>query len=199
MENAENKNSLNYIVIDFETANWKRYSACSVGLVRFINGQETDSVSALIKPVNRFFIQEWTDTIHGISYEDVKDKPKFPEVWHTIVEPFLAETPDLPLVAHNAMFDMSVIKGCCEYYEMPLPKIKYFDSLPIARNTWPELESHRLTYLGATFGIEYKAHDALEDSRTCGLIVKMAADKWQATSVEELVQRSGTSLKPLVS
>ena len=36
-------NKLDYIAIDFETANQYRNSACSVGLVRFIDGKESDS------------------------------------------------------------------------------------------------------------------------------------------------------------
>ena len=34
-------NKLDYIAIDFETANYYKNSACSVGLVRFIDGKET--------------------------------------------------------------------------------------------------------------------------------------------------------------
>lgn len=190
-------NNLNYIVIDFETANWNRNSACSVGLVRFMEGQETDSVSSLIKPPTGFFIKEWTDTIHGICYDDVRDKSYFPKVWNSIVKPFIEKTPDLPLVAHNATFDMSVIKGCCQHYEMATPDICYFDSLPIARRTWPELSNHKLTSLGEHFGIKYKAHDALEDSRTCGKVVEMAAARWCTTSLETLLEKCNTSIKTL--
>lgn len=190
-------NDLNYIVIDFETANWNRNSACAVGLVRFENGQETDSISALIKPPTVFFVQEWTDTIHGISYDDVRDKPYFPEIWNNLVQPFIDKTPNFPFVAHNANFDMSVIRGCCDHYEMKWPKIKYFDSLPISRKTWPELKSHKLTSLGAQFGIEYKAHDALEDSRTCGKIISLAAEKWCVSSIDDLVKKCHTFIKPI--
>lgn len=190
-------NKLDYIVIDFETANWNRNSACAVGLVRFINGKETDSVSSLIKPPTGFFIKEWTETIHGICYDDVRNKPYFPEIWQQIVMPFILKTPALPLVAHNATFDMSVIKGCCSQYKMDVPDLNYFDSLPIARRTWPELKSHKLTSLGEIFHIQYKAHDALEDSRTCGKIVALSADKWNVTSVEELVRCCNSSIKKL--
>ena len=42
--------AFDYIAIDFETANTYANSACSVGLVRFIGGKETDSVHSLIPP-----------------------------------------------------------------------------------------------------------------------------------------------------
>ena len=182
-------NKLDYIAIDFETANYYKNSACSVGLVRLIDGKETDSVYSLIHPAKMYFIPEWTETIHHISYDDVRDKPYFPEVWDTIVMPFINKTPDIPLVAHNeSMFDMPVIKNCCEYFGMEVPKLEYFDSLIVAKKTWPDLESHRLTALGEYFKIEYLAHDALEDSRTCGQIIKFAADKWGVNSIEELLK-----------
>ena len=102
---------LDYIAIDFETANHYMNSACSVGLVRFIDGQEVDSCYSLIHPAKMYFIPEWTETIHHITYKDVYNKPYFPEVWDTMVMPFINKTPGLPLVAHNGnMFDMPVIK-----------------------------------------------------------------------------------------
>ncbi len=189
-------NKLDYIAIDFETANMYKNSACSVGLVRFINGKETDSCYSLIHPAKMYFIPEWTEQIHHISYNDVRDKPYFPEIWDTMVMPFINQTPGIPLVAHNGyMFDMPVIKDCCSYYGMEIPKLDYFDSLIIAKKTWPELDSHKLTQLGEYFGIEYLAHDALEDSKTCGQIIKFAAEKWKVDSVEELLKACKTNMR----
>lgn len=186
---------LDYIAIDFETANYYKNSACSVGLVRFINGKETDSCYSLIHPAKMYFVPEWTETIHHISYNDVRDKPYFPEVWDTLVMPFINKTPDIPIVAHNGnMFDMPVIKNCCEYFGMELPKLEYFDSLIVAKKTWPDLESHRLTALGEYFKIEYLAHDALEDSRTCGQIIKISADKWGVNSIKKLLDCCETKI-----
>ena len=82
---------------------------------------------------------------------------------------------------------MPVIRECCNYFGMELPSFTYFDSLLIARKTWPEAESHKLTELGKNFEIKYLAHDALEDSRTCGKVVNLAAEKWSVSSVEELL------------
>ena len=55
--------------------------------------------------------------------------------------------------------------------------------LRISTETVPDLwdlcvlKSHTLTELETHFCIEYLAHDALEDSRTCGQIIKLAADR----------------------
>lgn len=99
-------------------------------------------------------------------------------------------------MAHNGnMFDMPVIQSCCEYFGMEVPKIEYFDSLIVARKTWPEFETHQLTKLGERFNIEYLAHNALEDSRVCGQIIKIAADKWGANSVEDLLADCKTEIR----
>ena len=191
---------LDYIAIDFETANTCSNSACAVGLVRFLDGKEVDSVYSLIHPAKMYFIPEWTRDIHHISYDDVREKPYFPEVWDSLVSPFLQKSPDLPLVAHNAGFDMGVIRGCCEYFDMPLPKIRYFDSLALARHVWKDLERHKLTFLAEHFGITYNAHEALDDARTCGKIVALAAEKVGCDSVDTLIKAAKikkTTLQPL--
>ncbi len=188
---------LDYVAIDFETANTYANSACSVGLVRFINGREDGSLYSLIHPAKMYFIPEWTEQIHHISYDDVRNKPQFPEIWDTIVVPFLEQVPGLPLVAHNAGFDMNVIRNCMDYYGMPVPRLCYFDSLKVAQRTWPELDCHRLTYLGENFLIKYMAHDALDDARTCGKIIHLAAKAQKVASVDKLLNVCGLGLLQL--
>ena len=109
---------MEYFAIDFETANGYHNSACSVGVVRFVDGKEKDSVYSLIKPAKMYFKPEFID-IHHISYDDVRDKPQFPEVWQTIIVPFLGternEKKQINFIAHNARFDMDVIRSCYNY------------------------------------------------------------------------------------
>lgn len=189
--------SLDFYVIDFETANTFANSACSVGVVRFIDGKEAGSVYSLIHLAKMYFIPEWTEQIHHISYSDVRNTPYFPEVWDNIIMPFINENPDLPFVAHNARFDMNVIRKCCEYYGMEIPKIKYFDSLRIAQKTWTEFETHKLTYLAEQFGIIYDAHNALDDSLTFGKIVSLAAEKLGTDNISDLLKKCSLRISRL--
>lgn len=167
---------MEYFAIDFETANEYPNSACSVGVVKFEDGVEKDSVYTLIKPAKMYFRPDFTD-IHGISYGDVRKSPQFPEAWQTMVEPFLESRKDGPIVfvAHNARFDMNVIRGSCGYYGMPVPDAQYACTLQIACKAWKGFDSHRLTHLAERFGIVYDAHNALADSQTCGKILSLAA------------------------
>ena len=97
---------MEYFAIDFETANDYQNSACSVGVVRFVDGEENDSVYSLIKPAKMYFRPDFID-IHEISYGDVRNSPQFSEVWQTIIEPFLkkSENEIIYFIAHNALAD----------------------------------------------------------------------------------------------
>ena len=54
---------MTYYSIDFETANDYPNSACSVGVVRFVNGIEQDSVYSLIKPPKMYFKPEYVNIL----------------------------------------------------------------------------------------------------------------------------------------
>lgn len=166
-------------------------------MVRVVDGQEVANLYSLIHPAKMYFIPEGTEEIHHISCDDVRNKPQFPEIWNTLVAPFLAEAPGLPPVAHNAPFDMNVIRGCMDYFGMPVPELYYFDSRRVAQRTWPDLECHQLTYLGENFLIKYMAHDALDDARTCGKIIHLAAKAQKVASVDKLLNVCGLGLLQL--
>jgi DNA polymerase-3 subunit epsilon len=174
---------MNFIAIDFETAKYSRESACSVGLVKFLNGKAADTFYSLIRPPVLYIRPEFTD-LHGLTVEDVRDAPGFTEVWESGIHPFIG---DLPLAAHNAAFDMGVLRAALEWYELPIPPLKYFCTLKLARAAWPELKSHALTSLGEHFGITYDAHNALADAQTCGIIAHKAAETYACAHVEELL------------
>ncbi|MEN1760342.1 exonuclease domain-containing protein [Anoxynatronum sibiricum] len=74
--------SIKFVAIDFETANARRNSACSLGMILYDNG-EYSRKSWLIKPepldLHPFNIQ-----IHGITPQMVCNAPTFKEVWHEI-------------------------------------------------------------------------------------------------------------------
>lgn len=177
---------MTYYAIDFETANDYPNSACSVGVVRFVDGIEQDSVYSLIKPPKMYFKPEYVN-IHHISYGDVRNAPQFPEVWQTIIEPFVRneKNENILFISHNADFDSNVLQACLDYYSMPDPNIDFACTLKIARQTWKNFKRYKLTFLADKFGIEYNAHNALDDARTCGKIFTLAA-KESNTSLEDL-------------
>jgi DNA polymerase-3 subunit epsilon len=85
-------------------------------LVKFLDGKAADTFYPLIHPPVLYIHLEFTD-IHGITVEDVRDAPSFVEVWESGILPFIG---DLPLAAHNAAFDISVLRAALEWYDLPI-------------------------------------------------------------------------------
>jgi len=184
---------MNFVSIDFETAKHSRESACSVGLVKFQNGKIIDSFYSLIRPPILYIRPDFTD-IHGLTVDDVKNAPAFTDLWDSAVRPFIGS---LPLAAHNAPFDMSVISAVLEWYELEVPELPYFCTRTLAGRTWPGLESYKLTVLAEKFGIVYNAHNALDDAMTCGKLVQMSAEKFGSTGITELLSAAGMEINVL--
>jgi DNA polymerase-3 subunit epsilon len=147
------------VAIDFETANKSLLSPCSVGLARMEKGEIVDTFYTLLKPYHPYFDPD-NIAIHGIKSEDVKEAPSFSEVWDDVLS-FVGE--DF-LIAHNAPFDIGILKANLRNSYIPIPSIEYGCTLQIARKIWSDLPSHKLTYLSEIFNFEYNAHNALDDA-----------------------------------
>jgi DNA polymerase-3 subunit epsilon len=161
---------MDFITIDFETATKKPESAIAVGLVRYYNNLPVSSYYSLIRPPNLYIRPDFTD-IHGLTVDDVKDAPDFEQIWKREISGFIGPT---LLAAHNASFDMKILKALLKWYKIPIPGLSYFCTLNLARKAWPKLEYHALAELAKNFGITYKAHNALDDALTCGKLVQLA-------------------------
>ncbi len=175
--------SLDFTAIDFETANSSSASACSVGLVKVRGGVVVDEAGWLIRPPAGFdSFSEWNTRIHGIIASDVAGAL----LWSEQLPDLVAFADGDALVAHNAGFDMGVIKGACAASYLDCPDFSYLCSLRVARKTY-NLDSYRLPMAAMAAGFEgFHHHDALDDSRACAAIVVHAAGRAGAASLEEL-------------
>jgi DNA polymerase III subunit epsilon len=174
---------LDFTAIDFETANSNSASACSVGLVKVRDGEVVDQAGWLIKPPFGYDgFNEWNTRIHGIMAPDVADAL----LWSEQLPDLVAFADGDALVAHNAGFDMGVIKAACAASFVDCPDFRYLCSLRVARKTY-NLDSYRLPVAAMAAGFEdFHHHDALDDSRACAAIVIHAAGRAGAVSLEEL-------------
>ena len=184
---------MDFVTIDFETAKYSRESACSVGLVKFADGQAVDTFYSLIRPPKLYIRPDFTK-IHGLTVDDVRDAPTFADLWDSAIKPFIG---DFPLAAHNASFDMGVLKAVLERYELEVPELRNFCTCSLSRRTWPRFRSHALTALAENFGIVYAAHNALDDAMTCGKLALMSAEKFGSANVQELLSAAGVEMKVL--
>uniref|UniRef100_UPI00403F615E 3'-5' exonuclease n=1 Tax=Candidatus Enterococcus willemsii TaxID=1857215 RepID=UPI00403F615E len=158
---------MNFIAMDFETANAQKHSACSLALVMVRNSQIVGEYYTLIKPETDFF---WRNIqVHGIHPEDVRQAPKFPEVWEYIAQYYNQHS---LIVAHNAGFDTGVLAGCLDYYGLQQPSYLSLCTVKTSRKLYPEVPNHKLNTMCDFLNIPLNNHhDALEDSRACANIL----------------------------
>ena len=157
---------MTYTAIDFETANSYPGGGASVALVRFDqDGQKLEEFYTLLRPKHSYFDPGMT-AVHNLDEGECLASTEFDRVWPRM-RAFIGN--DL-LVAHNAVFDMGVLKGSLEAYDIEAKEMNYLCTLTIARRIWPNLLSYRLSYLVDYFGMEYNAHHALDDALMCGRI-----------------------------
>ena len=182
---------INFTAIDFETANSSSASACSVGLVKVVDGRVVDKANWFIRPpLGHDFFNEWNTRIHGIVEADVANAL----LWSEQLADLVAFADGDHLVAHNAGFDMGVINGGCAASFVETPSFSYACSLQIARKTYT-LDSYRLPVAAMAAGFEdFSHHDALADAEACAAIVVHAAKRHEALDIEHLVRITGTKL-----
>ncbi len=157
---------MSFVAFDFETANSRRDSACSLGLVRMDeSGKTLSSWYSLICPKEPYF-SPFCTAVHHLASCDILRAPRFVELWPEIRD-FIS---DDPLVAHNATFDKGVLTATAGSYGIILPQYHIIDTLPLARKLLPRLPNHKLGTLVDHFGFEYDAHNALSDAEACGIV-----------------------------
>ena len=182
---------LDFTAIDFETANSSPASACSVGLVKVRDGKVVDRAGWLIQPpFGHDHFQEWNVRIHGIQPQDVVGAAGWVDQLADLVE--FAE--DDHLVAHNAGFDMGVIRAACAATLVACPEYAYLCSLQVARRTYA-LESYRLPVAAMAAGFEgFQHHDALADAEACAAIIIHSARRHDAADLADLAALTGARL-----
>jgi DNA polymerase-3 subunit epsilon len=153
----------NFVAIDFETANYRSDSACSVGLVRVVDGKIIDKVVHLIRPPTREFVFTY---IHGLTWKHVAKADNFETLWPRI-ERFIdgAEF----FVAHNAPFDKGVLHACCASYGLVTPALPFHCTVLISRRAW-NIRPTKLSDVCGKLGIALNHHEALSDAMACAQI-----------------------------
>lgn len=154
-----------FAAIDFETANGRRSSVCSVGIVIVRNGEIVEKFYSLIRPRPNYFT-EWTTQIHGLTRIDTDYADRFPTVWAQISD----KLEDLPLVAHNARFDEGCLKAVFEEYGMTYPDYRFHCTLAASRRSL-RLPNHQLHTVASACGYNLESHHhALADAEACSFV-----------------------------
>lgn len=157
---------MNYVALDFETANSYAGGACAVALARFDEqGSLLDTYYSLVRPKHPYFEPSMT-AVHKLTEEECLAAPEFDALWPDM-RAFIGR--DI-LVAHNAVFDIGVLQGSFEAYDLEVKAMSYFCTYTIAKKVWPKMLSYKLSFLCDHFGLVYQPHHALDDAIMCGKI-----------------------------
>lgn len=156
--------------IDFETANPSHTSICAVGIAVFNKGNLIDSKHWFVRPPkgHGWFREEFI-ACHGINWSDVRDEPEFPGIATEIIDRL--ERADL-VIAHNASFDMTKLRGTLQHFGIPAPRFNFLCTLKAARCVWPNLAGgHGLGALAASMGHQFRHHNAQDDAEAAGWLL----------------------------
>ncbi|MCU1531942.1 MAG: exonuclease [Arthrobacter sp.] len=164
---------MDFTAIDFETANGFRGSPCAVGLSKVRGGVVVEEASWLMRPPEKHDrFDHHNVRIHGIRPDQVAGLPRFGELFPEIG----AFIGDDVLAAHNAAFDLGVIRSGLEVSGLPGPAYDYVCTVMLSRRCY-SLVSNSLPYAAEEAGVPLvNHHDAAEDARACaGILIDIAA------------------------
>ena len=180
---------MNFISIDFETANEKRNSPCSIGIVVVKNGEAIERIHHLIKPKEMRFMPI-NIGIHGIRPSMVKDEMEFDKVWNKIKHHFDGSL----VIAHNASFDISVLRNTLELYNIEAPSFDYICTMKLSRNFYKQLDNAKLNTVNEFLGYEFKHHDALADASACSNILLNISKELNTKDIKEISKVIGVTI-----
>lgn len=185
-KNVTKATSLNkikdFIAVDTETTGLKAAGNDIIQLsaVKFKNFEPVEVFSTYIKP--RKNIPEDATRVNGITDEMVKDAPPF----YQIINSFNEFVENLPLVAHNAPFDMKHL------YANGLDSIQdkiVYDTLELSKKIIKDAYSYKLQDICEEAHIYFDdAHNANADSLAAGLLFVYLVAERHEMSVEELIE-----------
>ena len=132
-----------FVVFDTETTGFTPYSdqMIEIGAVKIKNGIVTDRFDELINPHRKLptKIVELT----SITDEMLQDK----DTEENVVKRFKEFIQDMPMVAHNAKFDIGFMTAAYNKYNLGEFNNTVLDTMSIARMLYPEWKNHKLSTL----------------------------------------------------
>lgn len=186
-EAVDRLRSVCFAAIDFETATAQRDSACAVAVTLVDGGQVIGTHRWLIRPPGNEY-SPFNIAIHGIRPEDTERSAEFPVIWREAIEVI----GDRPLVAHNASFDLSVLRQSLDHHGAEWPTLDVFCTLLLSRRVWPGLSSYSLPPLSQFLGVSLtRHHDPAEDAVACAEIARRVCTVVEVDDLLALPERMG--------
>lgn len=148
--------SSTYVIFDTETTGFNpglHDTMIEIGAVKMKDGALIESFDELINP--GVLIDSEITELTGINNNMVKDCPNE----EVVVKKFKEWIGDLPLVAHNAKFDVNMLKMAYHKYNLGELKNTVLDTMIISQVYNKDLKRHSLTALTKNYGITFEESD----------------------------------------
>ena len=175
---------MDWAAVDFETASADRASACALGLVVVQESQIVKRRSWLIRPPKGCFDLN-NIALHGITAGQIAEMPTFADLWdevHSAIQ-------GMPLAAHNASFDIGVLRHTLDAYRIPYPELDYYCTRAIAQALWTALPSYGLELVSHYLGLPFMHHAVEEDAMACAAIVLHGCSEVGVADLPQLAER----------
>ena len=175
-----------YVVFDLETTGLYPNSGdtiIEIGAVKIKDGKIIDRYDELINPGK--LLSDEIIKITGINNEMLEDKRNEEEA----LKDFLKWIGNLPMVAHNAKFDISFIEGAISRYNLESLSNIVIDTLGLSRYLESSERYHNLATLVKRYNIpwdEDKHHRADYDSEGTALIFDKMLKKLEINNFQTL-------------
>lgn len=163
MQAIRSKFPTSYVVIDLETSGLSvaEDQIIEVAAIRVIEGKVEAEFEQLVHfegalPAN--IVQ-----LTGITDRMLREQGA--ERKHT-VQSLIAFMGDLPIVSHNAAFDVNFLRMACRQDGIAMPRGRIIDTMDLSRRSMKHLPDYKLATIARAFDIEpIRNHRALADCR----------------------------------
>lgn len=179
---------MDFVAIDFETANADMSSICQIGLVKVQDGAFIDEWKSYVDPEDDF--DDTNIIIHKIDLSMVNGAPTFPQL-HRTLHKYLHKS----VVVCHTHFDRVALYRVSQKYEVNMPECIWLDSAMVARRAWKQFawKGYGLYPVSKMLGYEFRHHDALEDAKAAAHII-LEASKELGMDLDSLFKRVEKSI-----
>ncbi len=174
---------MDFVAIDFETATSKRSSACALGVAVVKGGAVAGKGRWLVRPPDNEY-DGFNVALHEITPEMTAGAPTLGGLWAEVLPYIEGQN----LVAHNAGFDISVLRHSLDLYNIPYPSCTYYCTRILSRSHWDDMSSYALSGVARRCGISFEHHEPADDAYAAAAIALSIAGERGCPGLYELAE-----------